>query len=284
MLATFFGGLAQPHQFTLNGKIRMATGEEFQYKIVASETNDVVDGFSYTFSPPRETKTVIKGKLDRQHNKFTFRETEILSSHDIHTDAFMCMVNAKLENRGGVLSGSATSEEADKTSCTSGTITFDNGSEINELFSSHDKYDMAVTMGGHKMRDTVKPADVPVKKEVKITEDKITAGQDKSYEWYSDSVLVDIWDGGQLDGDVVTIEFDGKPILKNYTLAKHLKRVAVALTGKDVHTLSIIAVNEGYDPPNTASLMLRDGDTRYSILAYNPKGQRSLIKIKKVTP
>jgi len=49
-----------------------------------------------------------------------------------------------------------------------------------------------------------------------------------------------------------------------------------------INTIVIAADNEGSDPPNTATLMLGDGAKHYSVIAYNPRGQQALIKIRRV--
>ena len=74
-------------------------------------------------------------------------------------------------------------------------------------------------------------------------------------------------------------------VLTNYYMVKKEKQTASVARKQakgGVNTLTIVADNEGSDPPNTASLLLTDGITQYSLLAYNPKGQRVVIKIKKV--
>ena len=115
-----------------------------------------------------------------------------------------------------------------------------------------------------------------------LEEEKVTAGVEKLYEWHSDTVVIDVWDGGTVDGDRITIQFNGQPVLTSYSLVKEKKQLRLPIAGAGVNTILIMAENEGYDPPNTASMLLTDGATRYSILAYNKKGNASLIKIKRV--
>ena len=268
---------------TLTGTLAMATGEEFPYKIVATDSNGALYGYAFTYNEPEQTKVIIKGKIDKERKKVSFREVEIVASHGVQTKAFMCLIHAQLEMRQGKLSGPVSSMESDNTACTPGTLTFAGNDELNDLFSSHNKYDMAVTMGGKKetprpRADQPEPAQMPVQP---VT-DKVTAGVGKSYDWHTDSLVIDIWDGGNVDGDVVTLEFDGSPVLKRFMIDKPKKHLKVAVNGDGAHTLAIIAENEGSDPPNTATLTLTDGDRKYSVVAYNNKGQQSIITIKRV--
>ncbi|MBC7554815.1 MAG: hypothetical protein H7257_12645 [Taibaiella sp.] len=273
--------LAQPAKITLTGTLTMATGEQFPYRIEGTEQNGVLLGFGYTYSAPNETKAVIEGRVDKQNHIITFKETEIVLSHDVHTQAFMCLVHARLDMRGNVLAGNAGSKQLDNTACTSGVLSFSNGKEVSNVFSSHDKYDMEVTMGGAKVKEAPVTAEAAPPPETTKTE-KITQGVEKSYNWHSDSLIVVVWDGGNFDADKITISFDDVPVLKKYILLKEKKRIAIAVPATGTHTFSVYAEDEGYDPPNTASLTLVDGAIKYSLVAYNPKGAQSMVYIKRV--
>ncbi len=271
----------QANKVLLTGTITMATGETFPYKIVGTETNGVLKGSAYTYAEPDETRAAIEGTINKQQHKLSFKEVEILSSHDVKTKAFMCLVHAKLELKNNILTGPATSKELDNTACTEGVIKFTTNSEITDLFSSHDKYDMEVSMGNKPAKDAEAPAPAPVAEVQPARLDKITAGTEKAYDWYSDSVVVEIWDGGTFDGDKVSITFDDEVVLKRYTIQKPKKKITIPIKAKGLHYLAIIADEEGSDPPNTASLTITDGDKHYNLLAYNPKGSQSLVQIKK---
>ncbi len=89
-----FLSFAQPKPFTLTGSIKMSTGEEFPYQIVFTESAGIIKGYSLTYSQPDETKAAISGTLDRARRSLSFRETEIIYSHDVRTKAYMCLIEA----------------------------------------------------------------------------------------------------------------------------------------------------------------------------------------------
>lgn len=278
---------AQERTLTLTGNIDMATGEKFPYSVVFSEHNGAIRGYSVTYHEPNETKTAINGILDKHKHTLSFRESVIISSHGFHTKAFMCLVDAHLEymqsGTGNILTGPANSKEADRTSCTAGTITFSDVRELRELFARQEQFDTVISM--KKKTNEMRPAEA-VKESVPapatdLVTDKITEGIDRAYAWHSDTAVVDVWDGGDIDGDRVTITFNGKPVLTNYFLLKEKRRLKLPLHS-GMNTIAIFADNEGSDPPNTASLLLTDGQAQYSVLAYNPKGKTAVIRIKKV--
>ena len=281
---SLFTTMAQTKPATLTGTLVMKTGETFPYKIVFTDSGDVVRGYSLTYKEPDETKTTIRGTLDRRMRTLAFKEKEIVYSHNVSTKAFMCLVNASLEYvreaEGYVLKGPVTSREADNTACTPGEIIFNNQQELQDLFAYHEHFDTVISMK-KRVKEPVAEQAVQPLQEPLVTE-KVTSGVEKSYEWHSDTVIIDIWDGGNVDGDRITLNFNGKPFLTNYYLAKEKRQLRIPITGHDVNSLTILAENEGSEPPNTASIMLTDGMIKYSILAYNKKGDAALIRIKKL--
>jgi len=283
IIGSLFSGNAQTKQTTLTGTLKMKTGEVFPYKLVLSDSGNVVNGYSLTYKEPNETKTAIRGTLDRQMRSLSFKEKDIIYSHNVQTKAYMCLVNANLEyvqdGNGKALRGPITSREADNTSCTPGEIIFNDNKELQNLFSYHEQFDTVITMK-KKVIEPIAIAGETAPQEP-LDQDKVTAGIEKLYEWHTDTVVLDLWDGGTVDGDRVTIQLNGKPVLTDYSLVKEKKQLRLPIAGKDVNTLMIVANNEGFDPPNTASLLLTDGTIKYSILAYNNKGNASLIKIKR---
>ncbi len=263
----------------------MNTGEKFPYKIVFTESAGTIKGYALTYKEPNDTKATIEGTFDRRNHTLSFKETEIVYSHGFSTKAYMCLVDARLEQASGshkMLKGPATAAEADKTLCTAGRIIFDNEEEVQKLFSAEEKFDTIISMKKKVKPEpaitTVEPAPIA---EPLVT-DKISANIEKSYDWYSDTVVIDIWDGGSQDGDKVTLQYNGTPLLTHYLLVKQKKQLRIPISGSGVAIISILAENEGLEPPNTASLWLTDGTTRYSVLAYNKKGEQAIIKIKRV--
>jgi hypothetical protein len=285
--------------------------DSFPYKLVFTDSNGVIKGYSLTYNEPDETKALVLGRLDRRNRTLTFKETQIVYSHGFHTDAFMCLINATLnyayDHKGGIIKGTLTSAEADNTACSGGILLFKNTAEINNLFAVREETvkpaakrdtavgkarnkkqeapknddDVSITMK-KKVRDTtsVKEAPLPAEEPKPLVTEKITAGIEKSYDWISDSLILEIWDGGNLDGDRVTVEFNGTPYLKNYFLIKTRKQLRLPVQ-EGTNIITVVSDNEGSDPPNTATILLRDGTTLHSVLAYNPKGQKAIIKLLK---
>jgi len=82
----------------------------------------------------------------------------------------------------------------------------------------------------------------------------------------SKSIDLEIVDNGMIDYDSISVFFNNKLVLKK-TMLTHIP-IKLSLTMDDslsVNELSIFANNEGLIPPNTATMVLKDGDNRQEI-------------------
>lgn len=69
-----------------------------------------------------------------------------------------------------------------------------------------------------------------------------------------------VWDSGQIDGDIITLVFNGNVIIPKSTLRGPTDKMSasVKLT-KGYNYVLLFAHNEGSIPPNTAALSIDDG-------------------------
>lgn len=69
-----------------------------------------------------------------------------------------------------------------------------------------------------------------------------------------------VWDDDLNDGDIISINLNGKWILRNYTVTKNIKLVTATLDRYKPNLLVMYAHNLGSIPPNTAKLSFFDGE------------------------
>ncbi len=77
---------------------------------------------------------------------------------------------------------------------------------------------------------------------------------------------VDLYDDGDIDGDIVSVYYNGKAVLSNKKLTD--KPISLNLTAdpdKTENELLIYAENEGDIPPNTALMIVTEGNTRTEV-------------------
>lgn len=79
---------------------------------------------------------------------------------------------------------------------------------------------------------------------------------EKIFEVAARYVLINIWDDERVDGDTISINFNGKWILKDYHLVKDKKTLLLPLKKNQENEIIFHAENLGMQPPNTAAVQL----------------------------
>src|SRR5690606_35085895 len=82
----------------------------------------------------------------------------------------------------------------------------------------------------------------------------------------SDSLVLALYDNGEIDGDTVSVSLNGVMILEKQGLkTAALKKTIPVPSGTDEMTMILFAENLGKYPPNTGLLVVRDGDNVYQV-------------------
>ncbi len=121
---------------------------------------------------------------------------------------------------------------------------------------------------------------------VKINEDFKKRKQivSKEIEVASDSLRLSFYDNAEVDGDSISVFFNGKLIITHQELTERAFNVYVQLDSSlDVNEVSMFAENLGKYPPNTALMVISDGDKRYeTFLSSDFKGNATIrLKLRK---
>lgn len=75
-------------------------------------------------------------------------------------------------------------------------------------------------------------------------------------------IVVKIWDGKEVDGDIISLKFNDEWVLEKYLLTKAKKRLTLNLEAGRQNFLIMFAENLGRKPPNTASFMIKTDEKR----------------------
>ncbi|MEO5892842.1 MAG: N-acetylmuramoyl-L-alanine amidase [Ferruginibacter sp.] len=89
---------------------------------------------------------------------------------------------------------------------------------------------------------------------------------------------VDLYDDGDVDGDIVSVYYNGKNILSNKKLTE--KALTLNLTADPSRTeneLVIYAENEGDIPPNTALMVVTEGSTRTEVRITSDEKKNGVV-------
>ncbi|WP_162903063.1 hypothetical protein [Taibaiella koreensis] len=293
------------NQYQLKGFMGVQGGESFTYKLTLKDSvRNLLSGYGYTYlDEQHDVKAYVTAEVDIYRKTVLLKETRIVYNHNFKSNALICLIEALLvyNDKEKTLSGPLNTMTAGQgADCSRGSITFTIPAEIDHIFhpeattaAAKDTV-VATTRPAASLPkpkpkviyDTVRkarPAPVATNSKPATPKlpDNITEGKDKTLYWQSDLVVLDIWDGNNEDNDRVRILFNGTEVLKDHVLTKQKKRIELPIGGNELNIISITALNEGGDPPNTANLLLSDGSTQYEVIAHNTIGKSALIKIRK---
>jgi len=150
------------------------------------------------------------------------------------------------------------------------------------------KQDIAVTTAS-KQNQPVTTAIVPEKKEtiaapplVKATPEikrpevdvttkaAVIAGRKSEFSqvvnFKSDSLVLSLYDNGEIDGDTVSVFMNGEVLMSHQGLkASAIKKTIYITPGNEDFSLVLFAENLGKYPPNTGLLVVRDGEEVYNL-------------------
>ena len=122
----------------------------------------------------------------------------------------------------------------------------------------------------------VTPQPKPTPPPVKIVAPSIVQGaaeiekrvtkSDQSFYFESDSLLLTLYDNGEVDGDTVTVVMNGNVIFSKAGLTTIANSKTIYITpDMDSVKLVMYAENLGSIPPNTGLLIVNDGEKRYEV-------------------
>lgn len=92
----------------------------------------------------------------------------------------------------------------------------------------------------------------------------------------NEKLILEVWDNSNIDGDTISVYFNGEPILISFGLTAQKERIELTLKPGE-NTLLVEALNEGSISPNTAAFMLRNGRKKYPVNTITSKRQNERI-------
>lgn len=88
----------------------------------------------------------------------------------------------------------------------------------------------------------------------------------KTLQVESDSVRLEFYDNGAIDGDSISVFFNGKLIVANLMLTDKPQGFTVAIDRSLARNEVVMyAENLGTEPPNTALMVVKDGNNQYEV-------------------
>jgi hypothetical protein len=136
------------------------------------------------------------------------------------------------------------------------------------------------------IEDTLVAASIVPRKVINyVTEKQYTERENvvaNEIEVESDSLVVSIYDNGEIDGDIISIFYNQQLILNNQKLTHKSVKIDIVLDRlKAVNEISMFAENLGLIPPNTALLIIDDGKTKFELRLSSSLEKNGTIKIRR---
>jgi len=83
--------------------------------------------------------------------------------------------------------------------------------------------------------------------------------QQREITFTGNHITISVWDNQSVDGDIVSLFLNGKPILTEFTISKEKHLIQLNVEEGTDYYLTLFAHNLGKIPPNTLSLLVSDG-------------------------
>ena len=132
-----------------------------------------------------------------------------------------------------------------------------------------------------KKVDSIKAPNLALETLVKNFEKRATV-LSKEVEVESDSVRVSFYDNGDIDGDSISIFLNKVPVLTKQPLAAQALNVYFKLDpSKEINEISMFAENLGKYPPNTALMVVSDGENRYEVYLSSSLTQNASVRLRR---
>lgn len=220
-------------------------------------------------------KVPVKGSFDPVSRKLTilpfsmiyYRSPNARNSIDVNLSGNFNLLVSKTES---VLSGSLVPDNDHKYTVPEINYRFTRSDDTTDLVMVNEE---AVIQKPVVMATEPEPADDFTKR---------TKVNTKELALENPSIRLEIYDNGEIDGDMISLYLNDKLVLPKVSLTHKAVRLTIDLDPSlPFNELSMFAENLGTKPPNTAALIVYDGKTRYETLLSSDLSKSATLKLKK---
>jgi hypothetical protein len=98
----------------------------------------------------------------------------------------------------------------------------------------------------------------------------------------SDSIRVSFYDNGEIDGDSISVFLNNQPVLVREGLTARALTLYLALDpNREINEISMFAENLGLYPPNTALMIISDGENAYEVYLSSSLDLNSTVRLRR---
>ena len=260
------------NKFDYLGTLILKNNTAISFSLELNEKNGVVSGYSITnINSQDETKSEINGLYFKNDNSFQLEETQILTTNseaDLNSFCYIKMnvsLKGKLGNKR--LTGDFYGNFLDSSECASGKVILMQRKKIEKKIA--------------KIKQKLERKKEDLLNKIELTKETIVLKEGDNFSinnWFSDKIILHIWDSNKEDGDRITLTINGNIILDKYETKNNRKKIKYKLN-KGENIIGIKANNLGDSPPNTSQIELIDSKKKYSIITHLELKKEAVIKI-----
>ena len=97
----------------------------------------------------------------------------------------------------------------------------------------------------------------------------------------SDTLRIDVYDNGEIDGDMISVFYNQQLILNNQKLTHRSIHIDLKVEAGKTNEITMFAENLGLIAPNTALMVITDGTKRYEVRMTSNMDKNATIRIKR---
>jgi len=129
--------------------------------------------------------------------------------------------------------------------------------------------------------DTIEIQKINSLPDLRLVKESRTSTLIKTLETATDSIRLVLYDNGEIDGDTVTVFYNGIIIYNSVPLSVRPLEISLAVSKTNaVNTIELMANNLGSIPPNTALLLIYAGNDRHELRVSSNYSTNARIDIK----
>lgn len=245
------------------GHVNVGKKVSYKYNLrFVINADNSISGYSLTDAGGLfETKTRIIGSFNKDNNSISFTENKVLRSKVDTIKGGLCYIKATLAFKKDklfetTLTGNYTGiNPKDNSTCGNGEIKLINTQKVKKVLDD-----------ANRISDFKKNEVFDSKKRQSDEIVKISDDNPRSFLFQEQDIKITVWDNGIVDGDRIAVIVNGKYLLRDYTLDSVKKTMQISLP-KEVDDIAVVVfpLNEGTEPPNTATIILESLSDSYTI-------------------
>ncbi len=279
----------------------MGSNNNYLTELIIKQKGDEFEGlFGYYFKDGYKS-FFVRGKIDKKTKSFAIRKIPVTYFRSVNIDGVDCMMDflgtimaSKVQTS---IIGTLTVDPKYSYTCPEMKViyTLDNNeygqdslikNSIARKLWSPRKEEIIVNNDpvinpALAKGDTIAVEDVSLKV-LKENFEKRSTIVNKEIEIESDSVRISFYDNGDIDGDSISVFLNKAPIVTRQGLTAQALNIYVKLDpAKDINEVTMFAENLGKYPPNTALMVVNDGEHRYEIYLSSSLSQNASVRLKR---